>query len=175
MADMTFNTNENQTVGRHLMVACLNTGTAEAPAWAPIGTRVSSSAMEYDWQKESITDILNNIWTSMKTPIVTQSFDDCPLTSNDEALTKIWNAGIWEQNAQSLCSMDMLIIHKYTGTAGTAMGGERYTACAIEPSSLGGDGGGDLKLSISVTYGGTRSVGTVSVNEGTITFTKKTE
>lgn len=171
--DMIFNTVENQTMGRHLMVACLNTGTSAAPVWSPIGSHVSSSNMEYDWQKESVTDILNNIWTTMKTPVVTQPFENCPLTNGDSALAKIWNVGIWQQDAQALCNMDMLIIHKYTGTTGTAMGAERYTSCAIEPTSFGGDGGGNLNMSINVTYGGVRSVGTVAIDESNvITYTK---
>lgn len=174
MADeMTFNTLENQTIGRHLMVVCLNTGTTAAPVWSPVGSRVSSSNMEYDWQKESITDILNNIWTNMKTPIVTQTFDAWPLTNGDSAAAMIWNTGIWKQDAQALCAMDMLIIHKYSGTADTAMGAERYTACAVETTSFGGDGGGSLNMSVNITYGGERTVGSVKIAEdGAITYTK---
>ncbi len=173
MAGMTFNTEEKHTIGRHLMVACLNTGTSTAPVWSPVGSRVSSSNMEYDWQKESITDILNNIWTSMKTPIITQAFDAWPLTNGDSAAAKIWNTGIWEQNAPALCAMDMLIIHKYSGTADTAMGAERYTACAVEPTSFGGDGGGNLTMTVNITYGGERTVGTAAIAEdGTITYNK---
>lgn len=166
-----FNTVENQTIGRHLMVACLNTGTPTEPVWSPVGSRVSSSNAEYDWQKESVVDILNNVWTSMKTPIVTQAFDAWPLTKGDSAAVKIWNTGIWKQDAAALCSMDMLIIHKYAGIADTAMGAERYTACAVEPTSFGGDGGGSLKMTANVTYGGERTVGTVAIDkDGTITY-----
>lgn len=168
----TFNTADNQTIGRHLMVVCLNTGSATAPVWSPVGKRVSNSNMEYDWQKESITDILNNIWTNMKTPVVTQAFDAWPLTKGDPAVVKIWNTGIWEQNAPALCAMDMLILHKYSGTANTAVGAEHYTACAVEPTSLGGDGGGNLNMTVNVTYGGERTVGTAAIDEeGVITYT----
>ena len=60
MADMTFVTPENQAVGRALLVLYLNTGSKEAPTWAPIGKRVEDSSMELDWQRESKKDILDN-------------------------------------------------------------------------------------------------------------------
>ena len=61
MEHMTFNTTENQTVDRELLILCLNTGTAEAPVWSPVGKRVSDSAMEYDWNEETDTDVLGSI------------------------------------------------------------------------------------------------------------------
>ena len=172
MAAMTFNTPENQTIGRHLLVAHLNTGSAEAPKWSPIGYHISESDMEYDWQKESITDILNNIWTTMKTPIINQNFQGWPLSNGDEAVAKIWNLAVWEQDAPALCAQDMLIVHKYAGAADTAMAAERYTACAVEMTRKGGSGGGTITIDTNVTFGGVRTLGTASVGaNGTVTFT----
>ena len=69
----------------------------------------------------------------------------------------------------------MLIVHLYAGTADSAMFAERYTACSIEPSSLGGAGGGSLSMPISVTYGGQRTTGTAAVSSaGVVTFTPDT-
>jgi uncharacterized protein (DUF608 family) len=89
----------------------------------------------------------------------------------DEAQENIWNDGIRRQDAQAMSNKDMLIIHKYAGTANTAVFAERYSSCAVEINSLGGDGGGNLGMPITVTYGGVRTIGTVSVSDGGFTFT----
>lgn len=167
MADnLTFNVADGQTVGRETLIACLNTGTAQAPVWSPVGIRVYSSQADYDWQRETNQDIIGNNYSSMKRPIVTQSFDPWEITGGDEAQLKVWNEGIRKQDAQAMSNMDMLIIHKYAST----VFGERYQSCAVEINSIGGDGGGNLAMPINVTYGGTRTTGTVTVADGKFTF-----
>lgn len=173
MAEMTFNTTAGQTVDRELLIAYLNTGTsADSPTWAPFGTRVTDSSMEYDWQEESTKDILGTTRTTMKKPIVTQSFEPCDLDAGDAALKKIWNLAIKDQDAAALANQDVLIVHHYAGTAKTAVFAERYSASMVKPSSLGGEGGGYVGMPIDVTFGGTRTVGTASVGAGgAVTFT----
>lgn len=176
MADMTFNTTAGQTVDRELLIAYLNTGTPESPAWSPLGTRVTDSSMEYDWQDDSSKDILGKTRTTMKKPIVNQSFDPCDLDAGDEALTKIWNLAVKEQNAAALANQDVLIVHHYAGTAKTAVFAERYDQSAIKPSSLGGEGGGFVGMPIDITFGGTRTTGTASIGAGgAVTFTPDNE
>ena len=58
MADITFNTEEGKTIARELLIAYLNTGTAQAPVWSAIGKRVEDSDTEYDWDSETKRDIL---------------------------------------------------------------------------------------------------------------------
>lgn len=175
MADLDFNTTSGQTIARELLIACLNTGTTAQPAWIPIGKRVEDSSEEMDWSKESSQDILGNVFTTMKKPVITQNFDPMHLEAGDAALEKLWNLGIKEQNAQALQAMDMLIVHKYAGTSGSAVFAERYEACAISITSLGGEGGGNIGMPIEVTYGGKRTTGTAAVaSGGAITFTPDT-
>ena len=166
-----FNTKENQTMARELLILCLNTGTAEAPVWSPVGKRVSDSTMSYDWKKETSTDVLGNTHNSLSKPQITQTFDPWQLDSADAAQKLIWDAGIHDQDPDALSNMDALVIHKYAGTANTAMFAERYNSCAITPTSLGGAGGGKLAMPIEVTFGGERTVGTVKAAEGAFTFT----
>lgn len=171
MADMTFNTKENQTIDRHLLILCLNTGESGTPVWSPVGKRVSDSSMEFDWSEETGTDVLGNTYTTMSKPKITQSFDPWELDSGDKAQLKIWNAAVRDQDANALANMDMLVVHLYAGTADTAAFAERYSACGVKPNSLGGAGGGKLGMPIDVTYGGTRTIGTAAVVDGDITFT----
>lgn len=174
MADLEFNTAPGQTVDRELLIAYLNTGTTSAPVWSPLGSRVTDSSMEYDWQEESNKDILGTTRSTMKKPIITQTFDPCDLDAGDAAVLKIWNLAVKEQNVSALTNQDMLIVHLYAGTKDTAAFAERYSACMVKPSSLGGEGGGFVGMPMDVTYGGTRTVGTAAVSAGTVTFTADT-
>lgn len=173
MAELTFNTVEGQTIDRELLIAYLNTGASTAPVWSPFGTRVTDSSMEYDWQEESNKDILGTTRTTMKKPIVTQTFDPCDLDAGDAALIKIWNLAVKDQDAAALASQDVLIVHHYAGTAKTAVFAERYNASMVKPSSLGGEGGGYVGMPIDVTLGGERTTGTASVANGVVTFTEE--
>ena len=174
MADLEFNTASGQTVDRELLIAYLNTGTTSAPVWSPLGSRVTDSSMEYDWQEESNKDILGTTRSTMKKPIITQTFDPCDLDAGDAAVLKIWNLAVKEQNVAALTNQDMLIVHLYAGTKDTAAFAERYSACMVKPSSLGGEGGGFVGMPMDITYGGARTVGTASVSAGTVTFTADT-
>lgn len=165
MPDLSFNTTEGQTVDRELLIAYMNTGTYSAPVWSAIGKRVEDSSMEYDWSKESKQDILGNVFTTMKKPVITQSFDPIPLDAGDAAAVKIWNLAVKDQDAQALANQDMLIGHFYA-TSGEAIFAERYESCAVDMSSNGGEGGGTLGISTEITYGGTRTIGTITKGAG---------
>ena len=172
MADLTFNTGDGKTVKRELLVAYLNTGTASNPVWSPLGKRVTDSEESLDWGSENSQDILGNNWSNLKKPVISQDFDPYDLDGGDVAAVKIWNMAIKDQDYTSLSAQDMLIVHLYAGTADSAMFAERYSACSIEPSSLGGPGGGNVGMPISVTYGGQRTKGTAAVSSaGVVTFT----
>lgn len=171
-----FKTNPGETVSRELLIAYLNTGSAESPIWSPIGKRVEDSSEEMDWGEETKNDILGQTYTTLKKPTITQTFDPCELDAGDAAQKKIWNLAVVEQNAQALANQDMLIVHLYTTDA--EEGGsfaERYSACAVKPSSLGGEGGGNIGMPIDVTYGGTRTIGTALYTGKNVTFTPDEE
>lgn len=164
MADYAFNTADNQTIARELLLLFLNTGTKDMPIWSPIGKRVEESSMELDWQRESKKDIMGNTYNTMKKPVITQTFEPWELTGGDAAQKKIWDLAFVQQNPQALCSLDMLLEHRYAGFA------ERYDSSSVEVTGLGGAGGGNIGMPINVTFGGARTVGTVSVDNGGVTF-----
>ena len=178
MPKFEFNTNPGETIAREALIAYLNTGTYSAPVWSPLGKRTTDSSEEFDWGEETNQDILGNTYTSMKKPTITQSFDPWDLDGGDAAQQKIHQLAIIEQNAQALTNQDMMIAHFYTTSSGTSAGSfaERYSSCMVKPSGLGGEGGGNIGMPTDVTYGGTRTVGTVSKNaSGEVTFTPDTE
>lgn len=173
MADLTFNTQAGQTVERKKYILYLNTGTGSSPVWSPVGKRVEDSSAEYDWQEESKTDIFGKTYTNYKTPIISQSFDPCELDAGDTAQLKIWNQSIREQDIAAMAANDMLLVHLYAGTAGTAMFAERYSACAVKPASLGGSS--EVAMPIDVVFGGDRTTGTAAIADGVVTFTADEE
>ncbi|MBR2716448.1 MAG: hypothetical protein IKD79_01765 [Oscillospiraceae bacterium] len=161
-----------KTMERELLIAYLNTGTTSSPTWSPLGARVEDSSEEFDWQDETTTDVLGMKRNSMKKPTITQTFDPSKLDSGETALTKVWEMAVKDQDYTSLAAQDMLIVHFYYQDSGASFA-ERYSACMIRPTSLGGEGGGDLAMPVEVTYGGTRTLGTASRNAttGAVTFT----
>jgi len=173
MADLTFNTPDGQTIKREMLLACLNTGTSSSPVWSPVGKRVTESSEEVEWSKETNTDILGRSYSDLKKPVLNQTFEPLPLDGGDAAIVKVWNLAFREQDYTALAALDMLIVHFYAGTANTAVFAERYPACAVTPSSLGGEGGGNLGMPLEVTYGGERTTGTAAkdATTGAITFT----
>lgn len=171
MADVTFSTTEGQTIERELLIAYLNTGTTSAPVWSAIGKRVEDSTEEMDWSQESKQDILGNTFTTMKKPVISQTFDPIPLDAGDAAAVKMWNLSVKGHDAQALANQDMMIAHFYA-TSGSSNFAERYKSCAIAVTSIGGDGGGTLNIATEITYGGERTIGTVSKNGDTVTFTE---
>lgn len=169
MADMTFNTTAGAVVERKLLILYLNTGTNEAPVWNAIGKRVEDSSAEYDWGEESKTDIFGETYTTLKKPIITQSFEPCELDAGDVAQLKIWNQAIKDQDVAAMSNNDLLVVHAYAGTADSAVFAERYPASMVKPSGLGGSS--TVGMPIDVTFGGKRSVGTAAVVDGAVTFT----
>ena len=164
----TINTTAGQTIARHLM-----TGTSSSPAWSPVGRRVESSDLEKAYDASTIRDVLGDVYTMMKSPIKTQSFDPWPLDSGDAAAVKLWQLDTIDEDPQALANQDILIAHYYTSDGETSPKSfaERYPNSALEPSRLGGDGGDNLTMGVTVTCGGARSVGGVVNNGGTVTFT----
>lgn len=168
-----FTTPSGETIARELLIAYLNTGTESSPVWSPMGKRTTDSSEEFDWGEETSKDILGNTYTKMKKPTISQTFDPWDLDGGDAAQQKIHQLAVIEQDAQALTNMDMMIAHFYTTESGNSAGSfaERYSSCMVKPSGLGGEGGGNIGMPVDVTYGGNRTVGTVSKgSDGAITF-----
>ncbi len=168
-------TPKGQTVERKQYLVCGNHGTSSAPQWGKLGKRVEDSSAEMDWSEETKKDILGDTYTTMKTPIISQTFDPCELDSGDEYQQKVWNLAVVDQDAPALCNQDLLRIHLYAVDEQGRAFAERYPSSMVKPTGLGGEGGGTLTMPIDVTFGGTRQIGTATCDsDGVITFTPAT-
>ena len=171
MPDLTFNTPVGQTIARELLIAYLNTGTEASPVWSPLGKRVEESSTEWDWESDTVRDILGSTYGTLKKPKISQTFEPCDLDGADAAQLKLWNLAVKDQDAQALANLDMLLVHFYAGESATPFA-ERFPSSMVEVTGLGGEGGGNLGMPLTVTFGGTRTTGTASkAQDGTITYT----
>lgn len=171
MADkLTFNVDAQQPAKTDALLTLLNVGTREVPDWAPLGIRVTSSSTEFDWQKEEVKDIIGNTYANIKSPIITQTFDAWTVNGGDRAQEHIWNLGIKDQDVSALQAQDILRVHFYAGDK-SAPFAERYEASTVLINSHGGEGGGNLAMPITITYGGKRTTGTATSADGKVTFT----
>ena len=172
MPDTTFNTTAGQTIARELLIAYLNVGSSSEPNWSALGARVEESSAEYDWGENTSQDILGVTRSTMKKPIITQSFEPCNLDSGDSAVVKIWNLAVHDQNPQALANQDILVVHFYAGDEASPFA-ERYPSSMVRPTGLGGEGGGNSEMPLDITYGGERTTGTASrdASTGVVTFT----
>ena len=89
-----FNSPAGQTIDRKLYLCCGNSGTYEAPNWGRLGKRVEDSSAENDWGEETKQDILGDTYTTMKTPVISQTFDPCELDSGDEYQHHVWELAV---------------------------------------------------------------------------------
>lgn len=160
---------------REMMITYLNTGTATAPVWSAMGTKVTDSSVEYDWGIEIITDILGVSHAKAKTAEMTQSFADSEIVAGDAVMNHLVDLAVVQKNAALLVNQDMLIVHTYLKDENGGTFAERYPASAVVPTTVGGEGGAALVSTIDVTYGGERTIGTATVADGAVTFTPDTE
>lgn len=165
---------EGQTARREQLITYYNCAAYATPDWDAIGCRVTDSSIELDWGEDTAQDILGHTHTSVKQPTITQDAEDFELEEGQKAYQDIWERGVRDHDP-SVAHRDLLVVHTYyapDGTTPTAFFAERYPDSAVLPTSIGGEGGGGLKMAVSVTYGGERETGTASISAGVVTFTK---
>ncbi len=169
----TFVTPPGETVQRELFLVLGNAGTFEEPNFCPMGTRVESSSVEFDFSDEKQIDILGNAWGKAKKPIKTQELDPCPVDAGDEYQKKLIDLFIVDENIPALRNQDLLQVHAYLKDDQGNFFAVRYPSSMVLPTSNGGDGGDDLTMPVKITFGGQRTPGTVKIAdaEGKKTYT----
>lgn len=166
---------EGASAAREMMITYLNTGTAEAPVWSAMGTKVTEGNIEYDWGIETITDILGNTYATAKTAQMTQTFSGSEIVGGDAVMNQLVDLAVVQKSAAQLINQDCLIVHAYLKNEAGQSFAERYPASSVIPTTLGGEGGAALVSDIDVTYGGARKTGTATYADGVLTFTPEAE
>ena len=151
-------------------------GTLSSPVWELVGYKLESSDMGIDYETdETKKDILGNTFVNLSG--ANRSFDlsTWNIIQGSKLQVDAMNALRYEKEggmAYLESGGDFCLVHHYAGTSGSAMLAERYKACSIKPTRLGGDGGANLTTDITVVLGGTKEIGTAAIAAGVMTFTK---
>lgn len=166
-----------QSARREQLITYYNCGTYAIPNWDAMGCKVTDSSIELDWGEDTSQDILGHTHISVKEPTLTQDMEDFELEEGQPAYQSIWELGVHDHSA-AVANRDLLVVHAYYAPDSTDMTeffAERYPSSAVLPTSIGGEGGGGLKMAVNVTYGGKRETGTATINNsGVVTFVSDT-
>lgn len=168
-----------QTVARKELVAYINVGTNQnAAEWVPIGWHCTDSSMNVEIDTDTQKDILGNVFTNASIPELTQEFDPLPIRQNSEGngdkLQQLLHDQWMDQNFSK--TYDTLIVYLYAGNDDQEQNtihydAHHFPASTIVPGDFGGSAEDPLNRPITVYFGGTMEVGTVTISGSTVTFT----
>lgn len=168
----TISTPTGESATREMLITALNIGTTSASSWKALGKHVEESSVDFDYSEEDKQDILGNSYTHVKSPKKTQDFSGNNLIGGDDLMNYLLDLVVVKNDFAALVKQECLIIHTYLKDSEGNAFAERYSECAVLPSTLGGEGGGVLISDVAVKFGGTRTPGTATYSEtGGITFT----
>lgn len=176
MADASaFNLQTNQKAERKLLVTCVNVGdsvsdSSGTPEWQIVGVGVEDSAIEYNPDTETTTDILGITETTVKKFETSQDLDPMTVRGGSKLALKLYNQ-IKYNRLSEFAMYDVMQIHAYVGDDTNGYEAEVHKNCTLTPQSLGGDATVDMPINIS--YSNDKIHGTVNHYKygETVTFT----
>lgn len=133
-----FNLNEGQRAERKLLitVAEWTEGTTQMREF--LGTRTEDSAIEYNSEITTTTDILGHNFTDLERTQPQQTFDESPIIGGEKLKVKLND--IRRRNAISeLQGFTIYIITAFVGDSTNGYAAERHDDCSITYDSIGGD------------------------------------
>ena len=170
MAEATaFNLDAGEQAERKLLVTCVNVGTTLAKEWEIVGVGVEDSAIEFNPDIETLTDILGITKTKVNKLETSQALDPFTLQGGSDLQLKLYNQ-IKYGRLSELSMYEVLQIHAYVGASGSYEA-ELHSGCTITPQSIGGSA--YIDMPITINYSNNKTHGTVDKFKygETITFT----
>lgn len=172
---MAINTDFNVKAGakapRKLLKHFVNVGTGETKEWELLGVGIEDSAIETNFETETVNDILGNSETSITGASPSQSFEPFTVRGGSKLAFKLHE--IWLNKAyEELSQFDMLTVYGYVGSETDGYDADMQSDCTITFGSIGGSAYVDMP--ITVNYSDKKERGTVKFADGVPTFTKAT-
>ena len=163
-----FNLTNGQEAERKLLKTFVNVATAsDATEWELIGEGIEESAIEYNTDTETSTDILGQTRTKVNKTEPAQSFEPYTVRGGSKLAFILWD--IYRRNAVSeLTQFKVLVVHEFVGGS-TGFAAETQDNCTITVTSIGGSAYVDMPISIS--YSNKKTLGKVTYTGETPTFT----
>lgn len=170
---MAINTDFNVSAGvkapRKLLKHYVNVGTKGSQEWELLGVGIEDSAIETNFETETVNDILGNSETSVTSASPSQSFE--PFTVRGGSKLAFMLHEIWlNKEYEKLSQFDMLTVYGYVGSDTDGYDADMQSDCTITFSSIGGSAYVDMP--ITVNYSDKKERGTVKFTEGAPKFTK---
>lgn len=163
MADATqFNLLDNQKAERKMLVTAVNVGDSitqadGTPEWQIVGVGVEDSAIEYNPDTETTTDILGITETAINKLEVSQSLEPMTVRGGSKLAVKLYNQVKYNRLSE-FSLYEVMQIHAYVGTEG-AYDAEVHKNCTLTPQSIGGSS--YLDMPIDINYSNDKVHGTV--------------
>lgn len=124
-----------------------------------MGYKLESSALEFNPEETGIVDINGRSWGGISKLQLKQSFEPYKMTSGDHGklgakLLQYVRDGELSKFSEFKC----VIIYGFLGESGSGVyPSDKYDACTIIPSSLGGDAWAEMPITVS--FGGNLTKG----------------
>lgn len=163
-----FNLTSGQEAERKLLKTFVDVSGSDGTAeWELIGDGIEESAIEYNTDMETITDILGQSRTKVNKTEPAQSFEPYTVKGGSKLAFILWD--IYRRNAVSeLTQFRVLQVHEFVGTA-SGYAAETQVNCTITVTSLGGSAYVDMPIQIS--YSNRKTLGKVTYTGDAPTFT----
>lgn len=159
--------NDGQKAERRLQADYVNVGTHEKPEWELQGYGVEESALEYNSEVNTVTDITGNTETTVDSMAPQRSMEPNTVRKGSKLHLKLID--IIRRKAWSELSLfEILHVRGYIGEEGK-LDAELHRNCTIEPVSEGGSGTVDMP--INMYYSNDKVLGTVDKISKSPTFT----
>lgn len=146
-------------VQRKMMVTYVNVGSGVTKEWEAVGVKVEDSAIEFNADIETVTDILGVTHTTVNKLEPQQSFEPFTIRKESKLAAKLFDIVVVKKDLTLLKEFEVLIAYGFAGSE-SAMTAELQEGCTIEPTSLGGSG--TLDFPFNIHYSNNSKFGTVS-------------
>ena len=164
-----FNVNAGTKAPRKLLKHYVNVGTGESKEWELLGVGIEDSAIETNFETETVNDILGNSETSVTGASPSQSFE--PFTVRGGSKLAFMLHEIWlNKEYEKLSQFDMLTVYGYVVNETDGYDADMQSDCTITFGSIGGSA--YIDMPITVNYSDKKERGTVEFTDGVPTFTK---
>ena len=163
-----FNLTAGQEAERKLLKTFVNVATSSGTAeWELIGEGIEESAIEYNTDTETSTDIVGHTRTKVNKTEPAQSFEPYTVRGGSKLAFILWD--IYRRNAVSeLTQFKVLVVHEFVGSS-SGFAAETQDNCTITVTSIGGSAYVDMPISIS--YSNKKTLGKVTYTGEVPTFT----
>ncbi len=166
MADLVLNLKDGKKAERKLFATYVNVGTSEEKDWQIVGKGVEESAVEFNFETETVKDILGLTETTITTSAPQQDLEPSTVRAGSKLHEKLLTL-ISLNDTSAFSTFEVMQAWGFVGEEGQLYA-EVHKNCTVVPTSLGGSANVDMP--ISIYFSNDKEVGTVDAISNSPTF-----